>query len=57
MKEDVLSKKEQNLGSDEEAGENFPGFAVYSKSRLMQISLAGWPCMQCHVLLTPSASV
>lgn len=45
MKEDVLSKKEQNLGSDEEAGETFPGFAVYSTARLVSISrLGGHAC-------------
>lgn len=57
MKEDVLSKKEQNLGSAAEAGETSPGFAACAEARLVQMSLAGWPFVQCRALLTPSASV
>lgn len=57
MKEDVLSKKEPNLGSAEEAGKTFPGSAACAKARLVQRSLAGWPLVQRRALLTPSASL
>ena len=57
MKEGVLSKTEQNLGSAGEAGETFPGSAARAKARLVQRSLAGWPFLQRRALWTPSASV
>lgn len=57
MKEGVLSKQEQNLGSAGEGSETFPGFAACAEAGPERTSLAAWPFLPCRALLTPRASV